>query len=288
MRGRVAFGRERPHEGDPILEPQESARKAIKKPGGMPSSPGARGICLLPQRTCHSQLVAKGGKLLSQACHVKSCRCSHPCLPNSPSICCWSALLKLCSNKCVRPVISATTKYVRTGDGPSEKPCESESRHQTSISLVQSRRVASFTLSGGRGKAGTECDFGVRVLVVGWAVKEWRPLPRPGRDNESLTNNCQELHTKAFHRLKTVGGPVPCPCFCACSVSPRLASHLLWKTGRALSLVGVIIGILLLLSVFLCRLRARPPFFSPTASDMALWKNASSRFFLDFRPNGRR
>jgi hypothetical protein len=36
MRKRVAFGRERPHEGDPILEPEESARKAIKKVGGMP------------------------------------------------------------------------------------------------------------------------------------------------------------------------------------------------------------------------------------------------------------
>lgn len=36
MRKRVASGREQPLEGDPILGPEESARKAIKKPDGMP------------------------------------------------------------------------------------------------------------------------------------------------------------------------------------------------------------------------------------------------------------
>lgn len=36
MRKRVASGRDQPLEGDPILGPEESARKAIKKPDGMP------------------------------------------------------------------------------------------------------------------------------------------------------------------------------------------------------------------------------------------------------------
>ncbi|KAK1834745.1 hypothetical protein QBC39DRAFT_342738 [Podospora conica] len=47
MRKRVASGREQPLEGDPILGLGESARKAIKKPDGMPLCRGAKLITTL-------------------------------------------------------------------------------------------------------------------------------------------------------------------------------------------------------------------------------------------------
>jgi len=64
MRKRVAFGRERPHEEDPILEPKESARKGDQEGGRNASSPGARWVLGTKASPWHLVDCATWGKHL--------------------------------------------------------------------------------------------------------------------------------------------------------------------------------------------------------------------------------